>query len=169
MTRRAVCQSGQALLEYALLYVGVILPLTFGIVFLSEMLWVWHSVVELTRDTARYAATHCYQGDTQNVIQYMQTHVPRMIDQEQFKQGQATLLVQYFTRDPDSGQLTPFTCNGDCSVDCVPDAVTVSITDYQFRHFLDFPHLQPVTIPPFPTSLPIESNGCDPQQMTCLP
>jgi len=169
MTRRAVCQSGQALLEYALLYVGVILPLTFGIVFLSEMLWVWHSVVELTRDTARYAATHCYQGDTQNVIQYMQTHVPRMIDQEQFKQGQATLLVQYFTRDPDSGQLTPFTCNGDCSVDCVPDAVTVSITDYQFRHFLDFLHLQPVTIPPFPTSLPIESNGCDPQQMTCLP
>ncbi len=162
-------RSGQALLEYALLYVGVVLPLTFGIVFLSEMLWVWHSVVELTRDTARYAATHCYQAGTENVTTYMQTHVPRMIDQEQFKQGQATLLVQYYARDPDTGQLTDFSCAGDCSVDCIPDAVTVSITDYQFRHFLDYLKLQPITIPPFPTSLPMESAGCDPQQGACLP
>ncbi len=162
-------RKGQALLEFALVYISVLVPLTFGIIFVSEMLWVWHSVVELNRDVARYAATHCYQGDTQNVITYMQTHVPRMVDQEQFKQGQATLQVQYFGRDPDSGQLTPFSCDGDCSVDCVPDAVTVSITDYQFKHFLDYLKLQPITIPPFTTSLPMESAGCDPQQGSCLP
>ncbi len=162
-------KKGQALLEFALVYISVLVPLTFGIVFVSEMLWVWHSVVELNRDVARYAATHCYQGDTQNVITYMQTHVPRMVDQEQFKQGQATLQVQYFGRDPDSGQLTPFSCDGDCSVDCVPDAVTVSITDYQFKHFLDYLKLQPITMPPFTTSLPMESAGCDPQQGSCLP
>jgi hypothetical protein len=162
-------QSGQALLEFALVYVGVVVPLTFGIIFLSEMLWTWHSVVELNRDVARYAATHCYQGDTQNVISYMQTHVPRMIDQEQFQQGQATLAVNYFARDPDTGQLTPFSCDGDCSIDCIPDAVSVSIRDYQFKHFLDYLKLQPITIPPFTTSLPIESAGCDPQQGSCQP
>jgi len=162
-------QSGQALLEFALVYVGVVVPLTFGIIFLSEMLWTWHSVVEMNRDVARYAATHCYQGDAQNVIGYMQTHVPRMIDQEQFQQGQATLKVNYFARDPDTGQLTPFSCDGDCSIDCIPDAVSVSITDYQFKHFLDYLKLQPITIPPFTTSLPIESAGCDPQQGSCLP
>jgi hypothetical protein len=162
-------KSGQALLEFALVYVGVVVPLTFGIIFLSEMLWTWHSVVELNRDVARYAATHCYQGDTQNVISYMQTHVPRMIDQEQFQQGQATLAVNYFARDPDTGQLTPFSCDGDCSIDCIPDAVSVSIRDYQFKHFLDYLKLQPITIPPFTTSLPIESAGCDPQQGSCQP
>ena len=166
---RARNQSGQALLEFALVYVGVVVPLTFGIIFLSEMLWTWHSVVELNRDVARYAATHCYQADTQNVIGYMHAHVPRMIDQEQFQQGQATLAVQYFARDPDTGQLTPFSCDGDCSIDCIPDAVSVSITDYQFKHFLDYLKLQPITIPPFTTSLPIESAGCDPQQGSCLP
>ena len=160
---------GQALLEYALVFTGVVVPLTFGIIFLSQMLWVWHSVVELTRDTARYASTHCYQGDGANVLAYMQTHVPRMVDQQQFQQGQASLLVQYWARDPDSGQLTAFSCDGECSVDCLPDAVTVSITDYQFRHFLDFLKLQPITIPPFPTSMPMESAGCDPQQGGCLP
>ncbi len=162
-------RKGQALLEFALVYAGVVVPLTFGIIFLSQMLWVWHSVVELNRDVARYAATHCFQSDTQNVIAYMQTHVPRMVDRQQFQQGQATLLVQYLARDPDSGQLTPFTCDSDCSVDCVPDAVTVSIGDYQFRHFFTFLKLPPITIPPFTTSLPIESAGCDPQQGNCLP
>jgi hypothetical protein len=162
-------RSGQALLEYALLYVGVILPLTFGLLFLSEMLWVWHSVVELTRDTARYAATHCYQGDNGNVTTYAQTHVPRMIDMQQFIQGAATVNVAYYSQDPASGQLIPFAggCASDCSVDCMPDAVTVTVTNYQFNHFLNFLKLPPLTIPEFPTSLPMESGGCDPQAGSC--
>ena len=30
------------------------------VIFVAEMLWVWHSVVDFTRDGARYAATHCW-------------------------------------------------------------------------------------------------------------
>jgi hypothetical protein len=163
-------RSGQALLEYALLYVGVILPLTFGLLFLCEMLWVWHSVVELTRDTARYAATHCYQDGNANVTTYAQTHVPRMIDMQQFIQGPATINVAYFSQDPTSGQLIPFAggCSTDCSVDCLPDAVTVTVQNYTFVHFLDFLKLPGVPIPQFPTSLPMESAGCDPQLATCI-
>jgi hypothetical protein len=162
-------RSGQALLEYALIYVGVVLPLTFGLLFLSEMLWVWHSVVELTRDTARYAATHCYQNDNANVTGYATSHVPRMIDMRQFIEGPATIDVLYYSLDPSSGQLTQFagSCQTECSVDCMPDAVTVSVSNYQFTHFLDFLKFPGVAIPPFKTSLPMESGGCDPQAGLC--
>ncbi len=64
-------ESGQTTVEYGLLYAGVILPLTFAIIFVAEMLWVWHSVVDFTRDGAQYAATHCWESNGQNVITYM--------------------------------------------------------------------------------------------------
>ncbi len=161
---------GQATVEYAILYAGVILPLTFGIVFAAEMLWVWHSVVDFTRDGARYAATHCWTSGGDNVQTYMKTHVPRMIDMNQFQQGPAEIAVQYFSRDPDTGALVDFTCaSGGCSVDCVPDAVTVSVSAYEFRRFVNFLGLPPVVIPDFRTSMPIESAGCDAEQGVCLP
>ncbi len=56
-------RSGQSSVEFALLYSAAILPLTFMIVFVSEALWIWHSVVDFTRDGANYAATHCWMGD----------------------------------------------------------------------------------------------------------
>lgn len=80
--------AGQATLEFALLYAAVIVPLTFGVVFVSEMYWVWHSMVEFTRDGARYASTHCWESGGQNVLSFMQTHVPRTIDQNQFQSGE---------------------------------------------------------------------------------
>jgi TadE-like protein len=170
MMRRLHSESGQTLIEYALLYAGVILPLTFAIVFLGELLWVWHSVVDYTRDGARYAASHCWQSDGGNVRTYMQTHVPRMINMDQFQQGQAQITIEYFAADPSSGSLTDFTCSsGDCTVDCLPDAVTVSVTSYQFASFQRYLGLPPVVIPDFRTSLPIESLGCDPEQGVCLP
>lgn len=163
-------RSGQAAIEFALLYGAVIIPLTFGIVFVAEMYWVWHSMAEFTREGARYAATHCWQADGQNVVDYMQTHVPRTVDFNQFRVGgTAQIGVTYYQRNPDSGQLAPFTCNGDCSVDCVPDGVTVNVTNYQFQHFVGFLGLPPVTMPAFPTSVPMESNGCDPEQNSCTP
>jgi hypothetical protein len=161
--------SGQTTVEYSILYAGVILPLTFAIIFVAEMLWVWHSAVDYTRDGAKYAATHCWQDGGSNVIQYMRTHVPRMIDMDQFQQGQADITVEYFSKDPDSGSLVAFTCDGDCSVDCIPDTVTVRISTYEFRRFVNFLGLPPVAIPDFRTSLPMESAGCDPEQGTCLP
>jgi Flp pilus assembly protein TadG len=169
MRRRFGSRSGQAMVEYALLYAGVILPLTFMTIFVAEMLWVWHSVLDFTRDGARYAATHCWQSDGANVTNYMQSHVPRMIDMDQFQSGAAGLTVQYFTIDPDTGSMSDYSCqNSECSVDCVPDAVSVSISNYQFTRFSSYMRLPAVTIPTFRTSLPMESAGCD-EAGSCLP
>jgi hypothetical protein len=101
----------------------------------------------------------------------MQTHVPRTIDQNQFQSGgTAQIVVQYFQRDPGTGQLIAFAgCSGGCSVDCLPDSVTVSVTNYQFQRFVIFLRLPPVVMPAFPTSMPMESNGCDPEQSVCNP
>src|ERR1039457_109703 len=63
-------RGGQSSVEFALLYGAVVLPLTFMLVFVSEMLWVWHSVVDFTRAGANYAATHCWMGDASNVTTY---------------------------------------------------------------------------------------------------
>ena len=164
-------RSGQASVEFALLYGAVILPLTFMIVFVSEMLWVWHSVVDFTRDGAHYATTHCWMADGSNVLNYLSTHVPRMIDMDKFQSGSAGVQVDYFSKDPATGQLAPFTCasGAECSANCIPDAVTVSVTAYQFTRGLStFFKLPPVTIPPFATSMPMESAGCD-ESGNCLP
>jgi hypothetical protein len=133
---------------------------------------VWHSVADFTRDGARYAATHCWMADSSNVAGpggYMSTHVPPMIDMDQFQSGAAGIQVEYFQADPTTGALTLFSCDaGDCSAGCVPDAVSVSITNYQFRRFSGFMKLPPVTIPPFTASVPMESAGCD-ESGNCLP
>src|SRR5271163_231162 len=94
--------SGQATVEFALMYGAVIVPLVFGLIFVAQAYWVWHSIVELTRDGARYAATHCWVDDGgSNVVQYMQTNVPPNIDQAQFQAGGlAQINVNYFQLDP---------------------------------------------------------------------
>ncbi len=166
-TRRAGSRSGQGAVEFALVFAGVILPLTFMTIFVSEMLWVWHSVTEFTRDGARYAATHCWQSDAGNVLAYMQSHVPRMMDMDQFQSGAAGIEVRYFSKDPDSGNLVDFSCDGgDCSVNCIPDSVQVRITNYQFVRFSSYMKMAPVTIPDFRTSVAIGSGGCD-ESGTC--
>lgn len=144
------------------MYGAVILPLTFMVIVIAQMLWIWHSVSDFTRDGARYAATHCWVGDGSNVIGYMQSHVPPMIDQNQFQTGAATLQVSYFAQDPVSGSLAPFTgCAAECSPNCIPDAVSVSVSSYQYLRFSGYFKLPPVTIPPFTTTVPMESAGCD--------
>src|ERR1700689_3648040 len=95
--RKNAGRGGQATFEFVLLYGTVIVPLLFGIVYLAQLLWIWHSVVEFTRDGARYAATHCWQAGGQNVIEYMQTNVPANIDQAEFQAGgSAQINVAYF-------------------------------------------------------------------------
>ena len=162
-------RSGQATLEFAMIYAGVMLPLTFMLVFVAEMLWVWHSVVDFTRDGARYAATHCWTADQSNVLNYMTTNVPRMIDMDQFQNGAAGITVEYFSRDPSTGALTDFTCDsGDCTTNCIPDTVTVSVTAYQFTRFSGFFKLPAVTLPDFHASVPVAGAGCD-ETGTCSP
>ena len=163
-------QRGQATLEFVLVYASVIAPVTFAIVFSAQLLWVWHSAIELTREGARYAATHCWQADGGNVKNYIPANVPVNIDQDQFSgSGTATITVAYYTRDPNSGTLVDFACDGDCSPACVPDAVTISIDGYEYRRFMSYLGLAPIALPNFTTTLPMEGAGCDPEQGSCSP
>lgn len=162
-------QAGQATVEFALAYAGVIIPTTFALIFTSQLLWIWHSVADFTRQGAGYAVTHCWQGSGENVIGFMRSNVPAMVDRNQFQSGPAQLTVTYFSKDPDTGQLNPFQCDGDCSSACIPDTVTVSVSGYEFRNFVTSLGLPAVVIPNFQMSLPMESAGCDPEQGTCLP
>jgi len=163
VTRRSR-QSGQAITEFALIYSAVIVPLTFMIIFVAEQLWIWHSVADFTREGARYASTHCWVSDGSNVISYMETNTPAMIDQQQFQSGQAGITVQYFS----DGGVTPF--SGDtCGGICVPATVSVSVANYQFLRFAAFLKLPPVTIPPFTTTVPMESAGFQDASGACIP
>jgi hypothetical protein len=162
-SRRGHGQRGQSAAEFAVLYAGVMLPLTFMTIFVAQALWLWHGMTEFTRDGARYAATHCFQSDGANVITYMQTHVPPVIDQSQFQAGgNATVQVQYVDA---TGQ--PFN-TGACS-DCVPDAVSVSVGNYTFGRLAAFLRLPGIALPPFTTNLPIESAGFQDASGTCTP
>jgi len=157
-------QTGQALIEFTVLYAAVILPLTFMAIFVAEMLWVWHGVQDFTRDGARYAATHCWTADGGNVLAYMESHVPAILDQQIFRSGDAGISIQYFS----DGGTTPFTSDN-CSGLCVPEVVSVSITNYQFLRFASFMRQPPVKIPPFTTVVPMESAGFQDESGVCVP
>ena len=157
-------RAGQALTEFAILYAGVVLPLTFMTIFVAQALWVWHSVADFTRDGAHFAATHCATDGT-NVIAYMQSHVPPMIDQAQFQSGTVAIQVQYFTIAAD-GTSTAFDANACGS--CVPDAVSVSITGYEFSRMAAFFRTGGPVLPPFTTNLPMESGGFQDASGSCV-
>jgi len=156
---KSLPRSGQAAIEFALLYTAVILPLTFMIVFVSQMLWIWHSVNDFTRAVAQFAATHCWLADNsgQNVLNWATSHVPLMIDRGQFQTNAAGIEVAYFSQAAD-GSLTPFTGSA-CPGVCVPDYVSVAVRTYQFNRFSSFFKLPNVTMPPFTTLVPMESGG----------
>src|ERR1044071_8250859 len=127
MAEPKATSEGQATIEFVISCL-IMLPLTLGILFTSQMLWVWHSVNDFTRQGAGYASTHCWQSSAGNVVDFMHNNTPLMIDRAQFQSGPAQINVSYFGKDPDTGLLTPFQCDGDCSTGCIPDTVTVSIT-----------------------------------------
>src|SRR5512141_2561380 len=71
--------SGQAMLEMALI-LAIMLPLTLGIVAIMDVVWTYHALVTLTRQGARYAATHCYQDDAgTNVTDWMKINAPAFL------------------------------------------------------------------------------------------
>ncbi len=74
---------GQEVVEYALLAAGVVIPLLFAIIFVGQMLWVWHSVAEFTREGARYAATHGGMYLREGTAQ--QTGVPAIVNSSELK------------------------------------------------------------------------------------
>ena len=93
VTRRRRGQSGQAATEYVVASAGVLIPVTFMIVFTAQLLWTWHSAVEWTREGARYAATHCFSNGGDNVRSWMRSHVPPHMDQQEFQAGTAEILT----------------------------------------------------------------------------
>jgi len=155
-------------MEFAVLYGGVILPLTFMLVFVAEMAWIWHSVVDFTRDGARYAATHCYEPDGSNVLAYMESNVPLIIDQGQFQSNAAGIQITYYSQNAD-GSLAAFVPDACGGTLCLPDSASVSITNYQYQRFSSYFKLPPVTIPPFTTTVPMESGGYQDASGVCVP
>ena len=165
--RRA--RRGAIAVEFALAFAGVVLPATLALIFTSQILWTWHAVNDFTRRGAGYAATHCWRSSASNVLDFMRLAVPPVLNQDQFQNGPVVIDVSYYARDPDSGALLPFQCDGDCTTGCIPDTVTVRVTGYEVRAFTTFLGLPAIVLPDFQTTVPIESAGCDPEQGICNP
>lgn len=159
---------GQSAIEFALTYLALILPLTMMLYHISNMMWVWHSASDFTRQGAQYAATHCWQPGGSNVLNYMRQNTPIMFDRDKFRDGQAEIEVSYFGRNADTGELEDYSCEGSpCSRECVPSLVRVRITNYQYAGLFSYFGLAPVAVPPFTTSMPMEGAGCSPDEETC--
>ncbi len=166
MRRRS--QKGATAVEFLLVGMTVALPLALSIFYIAQILWVWHSAVEMTRDGAQYAATHCYQNGA-NVIAYMQRNVPVMPDRDEFRQGTVQYIVTYFGRAQETNDLSEFSCDSECSLGCVPDVVKVQITGYEYRTFLTYFGIPPAVLPDFQSTIPMEGAGCDPDTGVCIP
>ncbi len=156
--------------EFAIVYGLVLLPLAFMFVFGCQLLWVWHSVAEWTRAGAKYAATHCFQTGGDNVRQWMRANVPPVVDQNRFRDGEVEINVEYFNADPGTGEMLAFECEGaECTPECVPQSVRITVAAYEFRRMLDVLGLPPVPLPDFRTTTAMEGAGCNPEEGTCLP
>ena len=154
---------GQATVEMALVLIAGLVPLTLGLLAVAELTWTYHALTTLTRQGARYAATHCWQDDAgSNVVSWMQANAPPFIDRAQLQSGEVQIQVNYWSHDLTTRESAPFSCAGSCTSECVPDSVTVSISGYQFGHLLPALGLSPLEIPPFATTVEIESAGGDP-------
>jgi len=161
---------GQASVETVLALIVGIIPLTFGLIAFTEIAWTYHALVAVTRQGARYAATHCFQDETgSNVVTWMQNNAPAFPDRPLLTGGAIQIQVSYWTHDLTTHESVPFTCAGGCSPDCVPDSVTVSIVGYQFNHFFPLLGLPPLQVPSFSTTAAMESAGGNPETAMSTP
>ncbi len=164
---------GQASIELALLMGTALIPLTLGIVGIAELAWTYHALVTLTRQGAHYAATHCWEGDNgENVVDWMQTNAPAPLNLSGFRILAGQIQVQYWTHDPASQSSIPFdgsACAASCSPQCVPDSVTVGISDYTFHFPIPLAGLNQIPVPSFSTTVEMQSAGGDPEAGTASP
>jgi len=161
---------GQATVEMALALIAGVVPLTLGLIAFTEIAWTYHALTSLTRQGARYAATHCWQDETgSNVVTWMQANAPPFPDKTQLITGGIQIQVSYWTHDPLTHQSVLFSCGSGCTGECVPDSVTVGISGYQFNHFLTTLGLQPLQVPPFSTTVEIQSAGGNPETVVSNP
>ena len=161
---------GQASVEMALAMIAAIVPITLGLLAFTELAWTYHALATVTRQGARYAATHCWQDESgSNVVTWMQANAPAFPDRPMMTSGGVQIQVTYWMHDPLTRESVPFTCLGSCSPECVPDSVTVSIVGYQFNHFFPMIGLQPLQAPPFSTTVEMQSAGGDPETAISSP
>src|SRR5262245_38894036 len=99
----------------------------------------------------------------------MQANAPAFPDRPMLQSGGIQIRVNYWTHDTETRQTVPFSCAGGCSAICVPDSVTVSITGYEFNHFFPLLGLPPLQVPPFSTTVAIESAGANPETAASAP
>jgi hypothetical protein len=99
----------------------------------------------------------------------MQANSPAFPDRQQLNTGEVQIQVTYWTHDPETHQSVPFTCGGGCGLDCVPNSVTVSVSGYSFNHFLPMIGLQPLQVPPFSTTVEMQSAGGNPETAISSP
>jgi hypothetical protein len=161
-------ERGAAAAEFLVVGMTLFVPLSLCLFYTAQMLWVWHSAAEMTREGARYAATHCWQNGS-NVRNHMQTNFVATPDRDQFTAGAADIAVTYFGRNPENGELIEFFCDTECSLGCVPDVVRVEIQNYTYRTFLSYWGIPPVPLPNLQTTVPMEGAGCDPDTGACNP
>src|SRR5262245_15723414 len=106
---------GQATVEMALVLIFGIVPLTLGLIAFTELAWTYHALAALTRQGARYAATHCWQDGTgSNVVNWMQANAPPFPDRQQLTAGDIQIEVSYWTHDLESHRSVPFSCAATC-------------------------------------------------------
>ena len=162
---------GQATVEMALVMIAGVIPLTLGLFTFTEIAWTYHALVTLTREGARYAATHCWRDDGSNVITWMQANAPPFPDRPQLASGGIQIQVRYWMHDPVNHESAQFSCSAAsaCSAECVPDSVTVSISGYEFNHFLTLLGLPALQVPPFSTTVEIEGAGANPETGVSAP
>ena len=154
---------GQATVETAVIFTLILFPVTLGLLMIAQAVWTWSGVIHLTRKGAVYAATHCWQDSSgSNVVTFMQTHLPPLVDSAQLTSGPAIITVQYWMQDAVNHQTVPFECASSCSPDCAPDAVTVTVSGYRFNSLVKFVGLQPIAMPPFSTSVQVAGAGANP-------
>ena len=164
MKKNRTRQTGQATVEMAIGLALIIVPITLGLLNFVQLGWTYHSLTTLTRQGARYAATHCWQDSSgSNVITWMQENSPAFPDRQQLISGGIQIQVSYWRHDLETHQSVAFECGGGCDLQCVPDSVTVSITGYEFDHFLTALGFQPLLVPPFSTTVEIQSAGANPE------
>jgi hypothetical protein len=161
---------GQAAVELVIALGLIVIPLTFAMLGFVEIVWTYHALTTLTRQGAQYATSHCWQDSAgTNVVTWMQENAPMFPDRSQIVSGGIQIQVQYWTHDPESHTSIPFECGGGCGAECVPDSVTVSIAGYSFNHFFPMLGFSPIQVPPFATTMAMQSAGVNPETGAASP
>ena len=163
-------RKGQATVELALALALIVVPITLALLAFVEIAWTYHALTTLTRDGARYASSHCWQDSSgSNVMTWMHENSPMFPDRQMLISGGISIQVSYWRHDLETHTSVPFECGGGCSQECVPDSVTVSISSYSFSHFLPTLGFQPLIVPPFSTTVAMQSAGANPETGASTP